>query len=380
MEGKKIGFEAKRALHNFRGLGNYSRRIVEGMLRYYPHNEYYLFSPTPKDARALKWLQDHPELKLVTPSGSWKLAPTLWRSVWLGKVASEYKLDLFHGLSHELPPFGLKCPQIVTIHDLIYLRYPEFFPAIDRMVYDRKFRGACERATKIVAICEQTKRDLIEFFKTPEAKIEVAYQSVDPRYGEILSDEFLASKKIKYQIERPYFFFVGALEERKNVTTLISAFASISEQVPYDLVIVGRGNAEYEKKLRSLISENNLSKRVHLLNHIPDSDLPALYQAADVMCFPSFFEGFGLPIVESLMGRTPVITSKGSCFPESGGESTWYIDPNSKTDLAQAMKILAGDEKRRDQMAKEGHEFVQKFQLSETSKRLKEIYEQTILR
>lgn len=378
MENKRIGFEGKRALHNFRGLGNYSRGVIEGLVKYFPNNEYFLFSPAPSDQRAHDWLNSLPQLKLITPKGIAAMAPTLWRSLFLGPVVQKYRLDLFHGLSHELPPFGLDCPQVVTIHDLIYLRYPEFFPSIDRMVYDRKFRRACAKATRVLAICEQTKKDLVEFFKLDPAKIDIAYQSVHSRYQIRHTPDEILARKIKYEIKRPYYFYVGALEERKNVMNLLRSFISIANVVAHDLVLVGKGTPEYERKLRQLVADHHLGARIHLLRSVPDSDLPALYQGAEVMCFPSFFEGFGLPIVESLLSHTPVITSQGSCFPESGGPHSWYIDPNDVNDLGLAMKTLAQDSDRRELMAREGALYARQFLPKQTGQNMARLYEKAM--
>lgn len=377
MENKRIGFDAKRALHNFRGLGNYSRSVIEGLLKYFPNNEYILFSPMPKDQRALDWLASHPELKVVYPKGAWSFFSSAWRSLWLGRVAQHYQLDLFHGLSHELPPFGLSAPQVVTIHDLIYLRYPEYFPKIDRLVYNRKFRAACERATKIVAICDQTKRDLVDFFHTPAGKIEIAYQTVGEQFYRALSSEKISECLRRYQIERPYFFYVGALEPRKNAVMLVRSFAAIAEEVDQDLVIVGKGKS-YEEEVRMAIAKFGLQSRVHMLGGASYADLPALYQGATCLCFPSHFEGFGIPIVEALFCHTPVITSKGSCFPESAGPDSLFVDSESLDELAHAMKMVAHNRELREKMAERGYQYAQRFHDSQTSARLAEIYGQVM--
>lgn len=377
MENKRIGLDAKRALHNFRGLGNYSRSVIEGLLKYFPNNEYILFSPAPKDQRALDWLAQHPQLKVVTPKGVWALFPSAWRSLWLGAVAERYQLDLFHGLSHELPPFGLSAPQVVTIHDLIYLRYPEYFPVLDRLVYDRKFRSACERATKIIAICDQTKRDIVDFFHITESKIEIAYQTVGEQFYTPLSPQNISECLTRYGLSRPYFFYVGALEPRKNALMLVRALGAIASELEQDLVIVGKGK-DYEAQIREAVVELKIEDRVHLLGGASYADLPALYQGAICLCLPSHFEGFGIPIVEALFSRTPVITSKGSCFPESAGPDSLFVDSESLDELAHAMKRVASDEGLRARMSERGYQYAQRFHDSQTSARLIEIYQQVM--
>ena len=368
----KIGFDAKRMFFNFRGLGNYSRTLLEGLLRFYPENQYYLYSPVPKDLRGVEWYKRFSGLELVTPSSSLsKMMATSWRSLFLSRVIKKNSLDIFHGPSHELPPGieKLKLKKIVTIHDLLFMRYPQFFPWLDRQVYRKKFTYSCQVADVIVAICQQTKNDIVEFLGISPEKIEVVYQSCNSLFHYPLFFDQKGKIQEKYQLPDEYVLYVGALEENKNVAMIVEALPEID----LPLVIVGRGK-NYKKTLLHQIKKLNLTKRVLFLEDVSTADLPGIYQNATIFVFPSFFEGFGIPIIEALFSGVPVITTQGHCFPESGGPSSIYIDPHRVTDLAAALRRVQSDLALRKQMITNGREYAERFLPENTSKRLMEVY------
>ena len=183
----RIGFDAKRVFHNFRGLGNYGRTLLEGLYQFYPEHCYLLYTPPFQDIRSVDWEKKFSSFRVCTPTGFLERSfPSFWRRFLLGKKLERDELDIYHGLSHDLPA-GVRVGKpktVVTIHDLIFLRFPQFFPWIDRCVYLNKLRHACNRADVILAICEQTKNDLIEFLHIHEDRIRVIYQGVHPRFYE----------------------------------------------------------------------------------------------------------------------------------------------------------------------------------------------------
>lgn len=373
----KIGFDGKRVTHNFRGLGNYSRGLIEGLLSY-TNDDLFLYTSAYRHPRAKKWVQDHESarLKLRMPQGliSSKI-PSLWRSYGVVEEIIKDDLDIYHGLSHEIP-YGLnktKTKSVVTIHDLIFMRYPEFFPLIDRLNYKRKFSYAVKNADLVLAICDQTKKDIIEFLGGDEKKIQVHYQSCDPHFYEARPFHTKKELMLKYGYERPFILCVGAIEERKNQLGLIEAYAQIADKIEQDLVIIGQGKKYYEACLKK-VEDLKLSRRVHFLSNISFDELPVFYQTADLFCFPSFFEGFGIPIVEALYSKTPVLTSYGSCFPESAGEFSAYADPHSIKDIAsQMLKILESPELQ-ESMVNKSFDFVQKFSRENSTAELLKCY------
>ncbi len=373
----RLGFDGKRATKNFRGLGNYSRGLIEGLLQY-SDEELFLYSPLVKDERAKKWLSQNQnsKLHLKEPTGIiGEVLPALWRSFSIVNDLKKDKLDLYHGLSHEIPvgTKGLPFKSVVTIHDLIFLRYPEFFPFIDRVTYKKKFNYSSHNSDLVIAICEQTKNDLIEFLGVDEKKIVVHYQSCDPVfYQERSSDEKGAVTK-KFNLSKPYILNVGAFEERKNQLRLIESFAHAANKIEHDLVLVGNGK-NYLEECKAKAEELKISSRVRFLSNVPFNELPVLYQAAELFCFPSHFEGFGLPIVESLFSKTPVVTSFGSCFPESAGPDSEYIDPLSTQDISDKIVKVLSDKVLQEKMISRGYDFVQKFSRENSTKNLLECY------
>jgi glycosyltransferase involved in cell wall biosynthesis len=373
----RLGFDGKRGTQNFRGLGNYSRGLIEGLLQY-SNEELFIYTPKVSDDRALKWLSDNESsrLNLREPNTFIEnVIPSLWRSFSIINDLKLDQLDLFHGLSHELPVGirALPLKSVVTIHDLIFLRYPEFFPLIDRVTYKNKFRYSTQNSDLVIAICEQTKTDLINFLGVDEKKIVVHYQSCDPIF---YKERTLTEKKslmTKYNFKRPFILNVGAFEERKNQLILIEAFAKICEKVAQDLVLIGNGKKYFDQCI-ARVKDLKISSRVHFLSNVPFLELPVFYQAADLFCFPSHFEGFGIPIVEALFSKTPVITSFGSCFPESAGPTSEYIDPLSVLDISDKLVSVLQSESLQKKMTTEGHKFVQKFHRKDSSIKLLDCY------
>jgi len=377
----KIGFDAKRIFCNFRGLGNYSRTLVESLVRFHPEHEYYLFTPEIKDKRALHWLSQFESLNVITPQTKLtKLNKSYWRCFLLDKEIKKLKLDIYHGLSHELPRSIQKtgAKSVVTIHDVIFMRFPDFFPAIDRFIYKKKFSHAIEHADKIVSICEQTKRDIQHFLKGDESKIQVLFQSAHPRFYDLKKENELREIIKNFVLPKKFILFVGALEERKNVLTLVKAFERVKNNIKEDLILVGRGKA-YKKELESYIEKRNLSDRVHILSNVEDHHLPSFYQLASVFTFPSVFEGWGVPIVDSLFSETPVITSKGSCFPESGGPHSIYVDPYSVDSLSSAIERVLKSDELKEVMKREGRKYAEQFHWRETSTKLISLYESLLI-
>jgi glycosyltransferase involved in cell wall biosynthesis len=373
----KIGFDGKRALHNLRGLGNYSRTLIESLDIHFPENEYLLFSSPVKNEELSSWYESlSKQTKVIGPNSNLlKKFPSIWRSLLLNKDLQSFDLDVYHGLSHEIPPGVNKSNflKVVTIHDLLYLKFPKNFSFIDRNVYHRKFHHSVREADIVVAICEQTKRDIIEYLHVPEEKIHVIYQSCSPQFYEEASLEEKSRVKEKHQLDKDYVFHIAAMEPNKNQLSIVKAFEKIKDEVEENLVLAGRGG-DYKQKVKDYIKEKGLSSRVKVLEDVPMTDLPALYQMATLFVFPSFYEGFGIPIIEAQFSKTPVITSLGSCFPESGGPAAKYIDPHTISDISNSMLEVLGDKELQKEMAQKGHEFVQKFHWKNTSKNLIDLY------
>ena len=344
----KIAFDAKRAFNNGTGLGNYSRLLLNALMRDYTDNEYLLCTPKIKDEF---FHQIQGEYKLIMPESKLHQAlHSYWRSYGISQQLVQHRADIYHGLSNELPfnihKTGIKT--VVTIHDVIFRKHTEQYPWIDRQFYHAKTKYAVQHAGKVIAVSEETKRDLIELYNVPEKKIAVVYQSANP----IFYDSTLRSNTVnvhtKYKLPRNYILNVGSFYPRKNQATLIHAFDTIKHEVVEDLVLVGStGNV---KAIRALIGEKKLQQRVHIITNVCSEDMPALYQQASLFAFPSLFEGFGVPVLESLFSRTPVIATKGGAIEEAAGKHSLLINPTSVAELADGMLKVLKNEPLRQQM------------------------------
>ena len=366
----RIGFDAKRAFHNNTGLGNYSRFIIKALLKYAQENEYYGYSPQPPNPQRVN-LFDEKKLSVKTPPLG--VGGLLWRSFFIKKDLQRDSIQVYHGLSNELP-FGLKksgIKSVVTIHDLIFERYPRLYPFFDTLIYKFKFRNACKNADIIVAVSEQTKRDIVEFYDINPDKIKVIYQDCDEVFQVKLSEETIKNITAKYEIKKKYILSVGTIIERKNQASLVAAFHKLNLS-NYQLILVG-GHSKYQNQIEKYIQENQV-QHVKILNKVPFQDLPALYQGASLFVYPSFFEGFGIPIVEALHSGVPVIAATGSCLEEAGGNGALYADPTNINDLADKMMTVLANKDLQKTLVEAGQKHVQKFAAERIAGELQEIY------
>ncbi len=353
----RIGFDAKRAFFNYSGLGNYSRNTIQYLTQHYPENEYLLYIPqkslTPP-------FQNAPGRQLIYPDGPVSgLFPSFWRSFLLPRKLYSDKINLYHGLSNEIP-FGIhkyKIKSVVTIHDLIFLRYPEWYNRIDRMIYKRKTLYSCRNADRIIAISNQTRDDIIEFYKISPEKIDVVYQGCDPQFykesAQSLKEEILK----KYDISAGYLLYVGTIEKRKNLLNIVKALHS--GKISRPLVVIGR-QTSYAKVVKEYVDTHQL-KNIRFLENVPGQDLASIYQMASLFIYPSVYEGFGIPILEALYSKIPVITTSGGCFREAGGEHSIYIDPENIEQISDSIKEVLSNNELRLNMIINGYDHALRF-------------------
>ena len=248
----RIGYDAKRAFNNHRGLGNYSRETLRILASHFPDLQLNLF--TPKIDSSIRF--DRPQnANIIQPKRHFMTS--LWRTFGITKEAERCHLDLYHGLSHELP-VGIEktcIPTVVTMHDLIFIRHPELYPFIDRTFYKTKYLRSCRVADRIIAVSQQTKNDLIELANIREEKISVVYQGCHPLFCNHLSESQKEIVKNKYHLPDTFLLNVGAIEPRKNQLLILKALKATSALAPYrytDLQVVG---------LRSTHSRGHVSRR-----------------------------------------------------------------------------------------------------------------------
>ncbi|MDH6253690.1 glycosyltransferase involved in cell wall biosynthesis [Chryseobacterium sp. H1D6B] len=364
----KIAFDAKRFFHNSSGLGNYSRDLVRILSKYFPENEYLLLNKN-KSERG-KDILENPNVQFIETSKG-----KLSRQFKMGKDAQRQHADIFHGLSGELPLKWDKKPikKVVTIHDLIFMRYPQYYSFFDRKIHLWKFKKAAVSADAVIAISEQTKQDIITYLKIPENKITVIYQGCHHAFKEEQSGDLIQAAKQKFNLPERFILNVGTIEERKNLLNIVKAV----NETDIPLVVVGR-KTKYFGKVEQYIKKNKMEKQIHFLEGVSMNELAVIYKLADIFVYPSFFEGFGIPVIEALFSKTAVITSNTSCLPEAGGENSVYIDPKNHLDIQSKIKFLWDSESERKRRADKSFEFVQKFNDEPIAAELMALYQKII--
>ncbi|MBR1548337.1 MAG: glycosyltransferase family 4 protein [Prevotella sp.] len=401
-----IGFDAKRLVRNATGLGNYGRTLVNDMARACGDDwQLRLYAPDPGHDHLRQRIDPSPRIAFAYPDATTALQRSLWR-IGQGLVRQLQRdgVQLFHGLSGELPrgisQTGIK--SVVTIHDLIFMRHPEYYHWLDAKIYAWKFRYTCREADRIIAISERTKQDIIELGHVPAEKIDVIYQSCSPRFAtgpmaeinstdtEIIGAEkkFSAPEKnfsnaenktngavsetngamsrvrAKYGLPRRFILSVGTIERRKNLLLPIRALASLPADI--HLVAVGRQTA-YTREFPA-------DERIHLLSGVSDEELAALYQMAEVFVYPSRYEGFGIPIIEAIHSGLPVVACTGSCLEEAGGPDCLYVGPDDTAAMARAIAQLLKGSEGRDERIRRSQKYVRRFEGNDVAAQVLQTY------
>ena len=370
-----IGFDAKRAVANGTGLGSYSRTLINDLARYPLTLRLYAPDEGRDDLRTQ--IQDRANVTLHTPHSTFhiphstSLGKSLWRSYGIVSDLRRDGIQLYHGLSGELP-IGIRksgIPSVVTIHDLIFLRHPEYYHWIDTKIYAWKFRQTISEATHIIAISECTRRDILHY--APEldpARISVIYQSCAPKFTlhaphssspDISPSTFhIPHSTFHIPPSSKYILSVGTIEARKNILLAVKALET--SQLPDDLhiVIIGR-HTPYTDTVARYARDHGLEARVHI---------------AEAFVYPSRYEGFGIPIIEAISCGLPVVACTGSCLEEAGGPDTLYVSPDDPQAMAAAIAQVLKGAPGRDQRILRSREYIRRFQGNDVAGQVYRLY------
>ena len=367
-----IGYDAKRAFLNNTGLGNYSRWLIKAMATHYPEHDYRLYTPQTKENRHLQFLKKIPHTYTIIPQG--KLLSSWWRTKGIVKNLAADGIQVYHGLSHELP-IGIKqsgIKSVLTVHDVIFMRFPQYFGFFDRAIYKAKLQYACKAANHIIAISQKTKDDLVELLHVDALKIKVIYQGCDPAFKLHQSDAQRKLVKKKYDLPKRYLLTVGTIEERKNLLLLVKSLVHTKGSVP--LVVVGKPT-KYLNEVKEFINANGLANRVIFLHEVSFDELPSFYQMATVFVYPSRYEGFGIPVLEAINSGVPVIAAKGSCLEEAGGPDSLYINPDDEQELAKQINRVWNSPALRQNMIAKGFDYAHYFDDEKLAGQLMQLYQ-----
>jgi glycosyltransferase involved in cell wall biosynthesis len=352
------------------GMDQYAQQILLTMKQLAPEHRYVLID----HRRQTDPFRNRFE-QLVIPLPKPPAAVSRWNLIEVPRVLSRFDLVFSPGL-YGPPRLPADVKGVMVVHDLVRYLFPRFFvfnlmqKALDRWAYPRMLRNY----RHLITVSESTKQDLIRLFQIPAEKITVTHHGAGTEFHPVDDPGGPAGFLQKYNLSIPFILFLGTLEPRKNLTTLIQALALLKEKIPHSLVLVGQKGWLWEEIFKA-VTKHGLQDRVHWTGYIPDEDRVLFYNAADFLVYPSWYEGFGMPVLEALQSGCPVIASRVSALPEVVGEAGLLIDPGNTEDLAGAMLRMVEAPELRQSLREAGLVRARQFSWEESARKTLEVFE-----
>lgn len=364
----KIGIDVRK-INDF-GIGTYIQNLVKYLLQLDKQNQYFLFF-NHRDIENYSYPKER-VVKLIDNSPKYSLR----EHFSLSHQAKKYDLQLFHEPHYTLPYF-LKCKKVVSIHDLIHLKFPQHLSGKKAYLYAKFMIGqAVKKADKILAGSQNTKNDIMENFKTNGGKIEIVYYGVDEIFKSVKDQNLLENFRNKYKLPGKYILYSGSLRKHKNLENALKAYARLKDK-NYDLVLAGVG-LQNQKVLEPLLKELKITEKVKIIPFIDYAQLVLLYNSAAVLFFPTLYEGFGLPILEAMACGIPVVSSNNSSIAEVTGAAAILVDPLSINEMSNSLDKVLGETSLRQRLASLGLERAKMFTWEKTAEKTLNIYQELL--
>lgn len=338
------------------GVGTYCHCLVRHLLAGAPHHEFVGFSSglSRPDTSGLSIKARHIGIPTRALYAAWEMLGTPKVDALLGGV------DVYHATNYFLPPVR-SARRVLSIHDLVFLAHPELSSPKIRGLFADKMRKFAHGADRILTCSQATRRDIVELLEVDPAKIHVSHYAADEAIVPMNREEAAHILSTAYGIQSPFILFVGTIEPRKNLPTLVRAFARLVRDIPHTLVLVGAPGWGM-KDFQRTIDMHHLGDRVKQVGFVPEhADLSAFYAAADVFVFPSFYEGFGLPLIEAMTCGCPVITTDTSALPEVAGTAALYVKPTDVDGMAATIRMVLSNDRVRNSLIERGTERAKHF-------------------
>ena len=369
----RIGIDARKLTHF--GIGSYIRNLLEAIGRS-PESLPYRFRiyVHSQDRGSVPELPAHFEI-VAEDSPSYSVAE-LTRFAW--RLMRD-RLDLFHATHYVIPPLA-RARAVVTIHDIIHVLYPQFLPNRAALFYARVMIGrALRRADRIITVSYNSKRDLVDYFGIPPARIDVIYNGVAGRFHAGVARAERDRVAAKYGLTRPYLLFLGGEKPHKNVRNVLRGFSEARRDraLPHALVLAGP-MPKNRSRVEALIAALDLGSRVFRPGVVPEEDLPGLFCGADAFLYPTLYEGFGLPVVEAMACGVPVLTSSTSALQEIAGGYAYLVDPMDVDAIARGIADLATDPARRAELIELGKRRAAEFSWDRAAQQTLRVYAETL--
>ena len=366
----RIGIDARK-LHDF-GIGTYIRNLLRELAKM-DHDTEYVILCRGDDRAAVGGLG--PNFRPVEETaGNYSFA----EQIRIPLALRRERVDLFHAPHYVLPPL-VRCPSVVTIHDCIHLMFPQYLPNRWALAYARtSISLAAKRATRVLTVSESSKRDIQKFVDIPAGKVDVIYNSYDPRFGVEPNADAVDRVRERYQLQGDFVLYAGNVKPHKNLERLIEAFHIVRDRgLDVKLVLIGDEISKYTS-LRRAIHRNQLHNYVRFLGYMPEETLAVMYRLAGAFVFPSLYEGFGLPPLEAMASGCPVVTSNVSSLPEVAGDAAVLVDPYDAHAIADGIGRVFSDTTLRNELRRRGPERARQFSWESSVRRVREIYGQVL--
>jgi glycosyltransferase involved in cell wall biosynthesis len=373
---RRIAFDARYINDRYHGIGRFAFQLLKHMVLMASEYDFIIYRSKFPDGR-FKWneITTSPNVSIRVGSRPiyWPHEQLLWPIFF-----KRDSIDLFHSPYFNIPLLT-RTPVIMTVHDMIFERIPQYMPnAWLRPYYKFLMLSGLRKSAKIITVSKSTAVDLRTIYQFPEEKLAIIPEGVDDSFSPIEHSSRVNEIRDRYDLSAPYILSVGARRPHKNHERLVRAYLNLCDEFPHDLVIVGPEDPRFPDVIQKELDRTGLDSRVKQLNWIPESDLPILYAMAEIVVLPSILEGFGLPALEAMACGTPVIAADNSSFPEVVGEAGILVDPYEITQIEGGMRSLLINKEKRKQLALAGLERARKFSWETAAQKTLEIYQELL--
>ncbi len=375
----RIGIDATALPPQPVGAGNYiihfTRALTHALAELDIEAELVIFSHASR--QPLLGIETGPRIQLVTLPDLPPARRLVWEQTALPGLARRHRLDLLHSLHYTMPVF-LPCPSVVTIHDMTFFLYPQLHIWPKRLFFRNMIRYSASHAAALLADSESTRQDSIRLLGLAPDRITTTPLGVTGEYVPVRDPARHEAVRQKYHLPDRFVLNVGLMEPRKNLPALLRAFAKICGRFPdHRLVLVGRKGWMYDQVFQR-IESLGLTDRVCFTGYVDGVDLPVIYSLAEVFVYPTFYEGFGLPVLEAMACGTPVISSAVSSVPEIAGDAGVLLSPDDDQGLAQALERLLSDDSERAWRSARGLELAGAFTWERTARLTWQVYQRVL--
>lgn len=374
-----IGIDYTAAYEQGAGIGRLVRQLIAALAEEDPLTPYKLFVAGATRDKLPPF--PHPNFRWYPT----RVTPLWFARLWY-RARLYYPIELFigrvklfHATDFTLPPTLPPTQTLLTVHDLSFVRAPETATPILKKYLDRVVPWSVKRAKHVLADSQATKDDLMSLYGTPEEKITVLLSGVEPRFRRIEDTAVLRQIRRKYQLgDAPYVFSIGTVQPRKNYTRLIQALHALGEEFSHVNLVIAGGKGWLDAPIYHTVEALGMSQRVRFIGFVEDADIPALYSGALLTAYPSLYEGFGFPILESMACGTPVVTSTISSMPEVAGDAALLVDPYDVSALAESLRWLLTEDALREKLIERGYRQARRFTWQKAARELKAVYDRLL--